>query len=926
MTTEPHPLPKVSAVFTDYPKPLIKHLRNVITAASPSDAFACYCHLLEWLASYISNIANSVYLERPLDTLDEKLERSLREAPSELVFGTAVGALRSFAKSSVNFDQPVPQLDEVLHDKVPTTCARLNRAFKLIYGARSDFEIPPRKLTRYLEKNLPDGKALGSSGLIEFLSAIVPFRNKGHGHQAAETWFPRDPTMYTVVCRYLAPAVDDLLTWSPLERLLSLYEVIDVGPALAPQPDSGRKRSVALRNEISDARAPLGTSHVAFNAGLSAPVAARLLARRGELPNELDAVVRYVEFPKTLQSSEHLARRYADTYLDAYLAHGLITRTQREGKLHSQLEELALSANERQRVEGEIQAAINLYSNEDDSAREQSIALLTKLLGPERAAERRETLLSRLEELPTRRKDYIFEQIDNNVLMSFNQLRADSELSEPDLDTVLGELEQEDRVRQLNGAQLDRLHGHFKAQDPSKPERLRALLAELRPKRPEHGYAAPLRRLLDLCAELLSDEGLALDDAELKEFSALFAEESDAKPTTVDTSDAIMTIQIGDEVLRADNLRELFTAVLQAIKARQRDASAAVPMLIGKTRYLVAYTPKHANGTPFAAPIEVDHLFFEGNLRREQALTETLRLLARLGITATSPDVELLLEDELDDELDSDGADPETGGVIDLREDEVDDDDETTTSARLGLGIDLASEEGPLRIEGPTVRRFFAALLDHLIARDAPIAEIVPVATGRVRYLLAEEPYHKNGRRFDSMIERGGYSMNTAYTYDQALSAAALLCDKLDIQATVQDRPPSAVEETTPLSITIGDEKIEAYDVPSFLREVVTALFDRGLLRPDDIPYKSGRVRYLIAETARHDHGRDFIRPVEVEFDGRRYFIEANVSRPGALDLVQRLIASKQASRANEESLSSAQLAGVGPQTDSSGSSAAKLQ
>lgn len=83
--------------------------------------------------------------------------------------------------------------------------------------------------------------------------------------------------------------------------------------------------------------------------------------------------------------------------------------------------------------------------------------------------------------------------------------------------------------------------------------------------------------------------------------------------------------------------------------------------------------------------------------------------------------------------------------------------------------------------------------------------------------------------------------------------------------------------------------------MPNFLEEVVKALFERGLLRPEDVPYKSGRVRYLIAEAPTHDHGRAFIRPVEVDIDGRHYFIEANMSRPGALELVQRLIASKQA-------------------------------
>jgi hypothetical protein len=80
------------------------------------------------------------------------------------------------------------------------------------------------------------------------------------------------------------------------------------------------------------------------------------------------------------------------------------------------------------------------------------------------------------------------------------------------------------------------------------------------------------------------------------------------------------------------------------------------------------------------------------------------------------------------------------------------------------------------------------------------------------------------------------------------------------------------------------------------LRQVILTLFEAGILQAQDVPYKSGRVRYLISEIPTHDHGRDFIRPVEIEVDGRRYFIETNVSRRGAVDLAVRLLASRQTS------------------------------
>ena len=108
-------------------------------------------------------------------------------------------------------------------------------------------------------------------------------------------------------------------------------------------------------------------------------------------------------------------------------------------------------------------------------------------------------------------------------------------------------------------------------------------------------------------------------------------------------------------------------------------------------------------------------------------------------------------------------------------------------------------------------------------------------------------------------------------------------------------RAASELQETEePLRISIGNEVVEGEDVPRFLTGALTTLYARGLFVDGDIPYKSGRVRYLIAEVPTHDHGRAFIRPAEIHLGDRRYFIEANVSRQGALELIQRLLASKQ--------------------------------
>jgi len=110
----PHPLPKISEVFTRFPRSLIKHLRQVVEAVTPSDAFACYCHLLEWLGTYTNNLANSVYVAQPVEALDEALEKRLRKANPKMTFGTVIYGVQAFADSEVEFAGVLPELDEVL--------------------------------------------------------------------------------------------------------------------------------------------------------------------------------------------------------------------------------------------------------------------------------------------------------------------------------------------------------------------------------------------------------------------------------------------------------------------------------------------------------------------------------------------------------------------------------------------------------------------------------------------------------------------------------------------------------------------------------------------------------------------------------------------------------------------------------------------
>lgn len=574
--------------------------------------------------------------------------------------------------------------------------------------------------------------------------------------------------------------------------------------------------------------------------------------------------------------------------------------TQRETKLRPATAKLALSKAECEGVEGEIQKAINVYSSDDPVAREDSLRQLAALLG-ERWIGDRERVETLLAALPDRRKEYVFEQIYNNAIMSFAQLGVEAELNELDLDSVLVELEQDDRVRLINAnGQSGRQHSYYKAQDPKNTARLLGLLAELRgPGRRSRGrFPAPLWRVVRLCADLLADDGIGIDEAELEAYADLFDHGAAPSDSEAGDDDGAMLLRVGKDELRPTSVRELFERVMQWLDAHGIDPSPAVPMLIGRTRHLVDREGVHGNGTPFKVPMQIGGLVFEGNFRRVRALAEIIRFLGQLGQDASSPELEQPSQADADIEL--------SRALTELGPDSSEAPDEEVGSGE-GLAIDIyppgqqPGTDAPVTVHGATVRRFFAALLDVLLRHQAPLADIVPVATGRVRYLLAEEPYHRNDRPFDSMIEHEGYFMNTAYTYEQAISAAEQLCAKLRWPTRVQGRPEDAPsEDAARLRINIGDQIIEADGVPTFFLRAFLSLFEQGILQAEDVPHKAGRVRYLISDTPTHDHGREFIRPVEIEVDGVTYYIESNVSRRGAIDLLERLLASKRGTVASD--------------------------
>jgi hypothetical protein len=863
-----HHFQRIHGFYQELPRNFCALLRLTLEARSAPDEFSCQCTLLESLTTYLNDLSNSAYLDRPREQANENLEARLRRLGNVLTFGTRISGLRDFTQVEADLQKRVLELAQVLTAKtLPKECVRAIRSFRAIKEAREKFLIPPSRLLEYVKSVVDTHDEVSEPPNLEaFLLVVIDFRNRGVGHRSEETWFPQDPQFFALLTELLAPALDALLSWEPLRALLTGYEVVEV------EADSLEGTTCGVRRpELLEGRLPLRASRM--NLRPDQKPEGRYFARRTQDSSLLEAVLPFHTFPKTLQSPEQLYQRYRREFLTHYLDKGVITPSQRRDELDVWVKKLGLSAERARANERELQQCLTACASASHhAARDAARQKLEQLLGPEwpHVRERVGTLL---DQLPTRRKDYIHHAIENALVMSFAQLKAESELTEPELDQVLEELERERKIRTLNAGDGDegRNQTLFKLHEPSRPDGFRTILQQLQETAaPRKKHSELVWRLVTLCGKLLSDDGFPELQGEVQALRSFFEDaEAPRVPEDEDSADAssVLLLQINGKEVQARTVRSLLEGVWREVQAQHIDVSAAVPFLIGKTRYLVSSQPTHANGQRFAHPFPLGGYVFEGNLTRAQALNELIRFLEKCGAKALSPNVEVEYESA----------------------EEVPDDPTAEADERLSILIGDATG-AQQEVGASTVRGFYTQLLSYLFEHGHDLSEIAPVPVGRIRYVLAEEPYHANGRHFQSTISRDGYYMETAYTHGQAVKAALEICKKLGLSATALSQQDDGQVE---LEVDIGTQTVRGDSVSEFFVAAVKAMYDQGLLTEKDIPYKSGRLRYFISPNPVHDHGREFIYPVEVNLGGATYYIESNISRPNALGLIQKLATSR---------------------------------
>ena len=116
---------RIHGFYQDLPKSLCAQLRLAVSTRSASEEFVSHCSLLESLTTYLNDLSNSVYLDRPAGSAHEVLEARLRGLDRMLSFGHRVGGLRDFIRIEADIQQRLPALAQVLTAKtLPRECVR----------------------------------------------------------------------------------------------------------------------------------------------------------------------------------------------------------------------------------------------------------------------------------------------------------------------------------------------------------------------------------------------------------------------------------------------------------------------------------------------------------------------------------------------------------------------------------------------------------------------------------------------------------------------------------------------------------------------------------------------------------------------------------------------------------------------------------
>jgi hypothetical protein len=903
------------------PRDIAEALTDVLMEKDERVRLRSTARFVELVTKRLCDLFNSEYFFRP--AADAKLERRLRllkEKQGKLAFGDLAGALDEFSKLLPD-GYVMPELRQVFEAYVPESVSSAIKAIDTLIDAREEFEIPVSRLGAYVAMRMK-GQSAGRNRVSALLWRVSRIRNAfAHPEgRATETtgeqdpplasqgksWWVETPEFYALLNGYLVPAIKGWLLWAPMYALLTRYEVVLVrNPVIQ---EGGRYRAQCQRYQLVP---PFPPGDIVSSTPFESDT--QVVARVLEQSDDLEMLLRVRRFPAGREDRPRLAARYLADFAHAFCNDARIDDQERQALLALRTES-DLSESEARDIEEKV---INRWLR---ACRPGQTTGRVSVLPP--AGESRRHLLAWLcsdEEEPNEQAsleaagvlgalaDSLIGIIRNDGVMSISGLTHAAGLPVRATSFVLERLIAEQKVARVGRVGEDVPDAMYQHRDPTDWIEFVGVLETIRAEH-DRGAAVPgfVGRLLKLTRELLLDAGHQPDGKVDADYNLLLSLVRDVpgngratagQPVETTERDVEpLRVFVDGQALEDSGVAGLIRRVMGRVRndprlhaAMDPAASEVLPFKAGRSRYFVSLSAEHLNGTPFQYAIKEDvagtTLHFEGNFPREVAQYHLQRFLEACGFTGRPVEDGAIRADEI-------GVAPPSAEVAVEEETEQDGDGADSPAYADLPGIcAMSGDTVEFEARGETVPRFFEAFLRVLTSKGFIDKIDLPFAMGRVRYLLAEAPFHRDGRPFLRQVAWDGVYAEASIPWEAALDHASRVCATLGFESKATQ--PSAWSSATNLAVRLDTGLlVDGEDVRSFARRLMDMFRDDGIL-DDVLGWKTGGVRYLVWVEPHHAPGRDFKLPLEYVTEDKKYFVECQASRQQMLNYALRLLKEK---------------------------------
>lgn len=910
---------KLDELLRALPAGLGATIRTLSVEADPRIVFEGLWKTSEILAQHLARLVNSNYMARAV--ADEATEKAVRDLNNTLrgkagpSFGHYIAGIRAFSRQASPW--LMDGLSEVVRGKLDSSAATFVAAVPHLNDAKQKFNVPPDKLALYVKEHLGGGTR-ATVTLDGFLSAVVQLRNSlvhpktpTTGGEAPEAAPSEGENVHwcRTVNHYLAPALCDLLLGDPLFNFLIQFQVVEtVGARLAGTPSP----PYAVRWPLA-AQPPTGLGKMTAASDVSLSPQDRVVAKVvGPTRGRLDFVARWHQFPTSRNSMDKAREVYRHAFAAKLFDEDALTLDDREF-LRQRLAELLLAAGDVKDDEqaiwdlchgvaawalapdgGNVPPALAEYRGDgegklplaDDLLREHMIRCVDAWGG---------LVLNTLDDQGAQTPAEI--ALNSGLTFALVQLAIDKLKNNPELAPVVNKGKWARPNRELESRLVDLL------------ATTKSLLDE---KQVLDNYVWDLlvlaAELMDVAAQSGEKDGATTfgvrvstmrEDYATADVIASTSEAPDMASASGADPDVLargIGIEINGQFVQAAGLARLQRKLGPILEQRAQAVLAYLqePHAVGNSRCFVALKPEHANGKPFGYDVKIQvagqDVFFEANFPKNNGLFLLGQFLRECGFSVATGTAESI-------EPEAQTAAPVSGDVV----------------AALQVNLLQPEDNRVVLAAGKTVGEFLGAVFAGLLELSGPkLRQLLPCSMGRVRYLVALAPFHKDDAPFRKSIQVDDLYVEAHLSRLHALTLVNDLCDKLGVEcrdtaeeddededsvapadiAMADGNTETVAAEAVELAVTLQDNEVVAgKTVREFFRALLDMCARRGWISQIPMPFRASDSRNLLDKDALHGNGRPFRFAVPYEWSGGTFQVEINFDRPRALDVARKLVA-----------------------------------